>query len=143
MDRKEPPSGGGTGPPTKKPSLLERATTLTAAVAATAAEGELTIVSTIDGGSVTVPVPAIALSSTLAPDDIKLDISEPVPIPAPVAAIQLSLKWIQHEWHRENEPCSDEAQTAFVKQFVAALADGTACSTPRCSRLRTSWRSLR
>ena len=128
MDRAQPPTGGAKGPPKKK-RALERDTTLVAAAAATAIDGEMTIVSTIDGGSATVTAAALNETSTLAPDDIKLDCSEPVPIPFTLAAIHKAIEWIQHGWHLKIAPLSDEAQAAFVAQFAAGLAGDIALFT--------------
>ena len=90
--------------------------------AATAVDGELILVSSVDGGKVTVTMAAVAQSSTLDPDSGKLDVSEPVHVPATLAAISKAVEWIQHEWHHNQAPISDEAQTAFVSEFVTGLA---------------------
>ena len=124
MESNQPPDGADKepeGPQPKKPKL-QRATTLAAAAATTAVEGELTLVSSVDGGSVTVTVAAVAQSSTLDPDSGKLDFSEPVQVPSTSAAISKAVVWIQHEWHRNQAPLSEEAQAAFVSDFVAQLA---------------------
>ena len=59
MDGTQPPDGDDKGPQPKK-AKLERATTLAAAAAVTNAEGELTLVSTVDGGNATVTAAAAA-----------------------------------------------------------------------------------
>jgi hypothetical protein len=124
MESNQPPSDGADEPEGrqhKKPKL-ERATTLAAAAAATEVDGELKLVSSVDGGSVTVTMAAVAQSSTLDPDSKKLDASEPVHMPATLAAISKAVEWIQHKWHCSKTPISDEAQTAFVSKFVTEFA---------------------
>ena len=61
MESNQPPDGAGKeseGPQQKK-QKLGRATTLAAAAAATAVDGELILVSLVDGGRVTVTMAAV------------------------------------------------------------------------------------
>jgi hypothetical protein len=86
-------------------------------------EGELTLVSTVDGFSATMVMAAVSSSSTLNPDSGKLDILQPVQVPATTAAIKKAIKWMQHEWRHKQASISGEQQAAFATQFIMELAD--------------------
>jgi hypothetical protein len=90
--------------------------------AATAVDGELILVSSVDGGKVTVTMAAVTYSSTLDLDSGKLDCSHPVQVHATAAAISKGMEWIQHEWHRKESPLAKDAQAAFISDFVTGLA---------------------
>ena len=124
MESNQPPNGADKEPegPQQKKLKLERTTTLAAVATATANEGELTLVSSVDGGSVTVTMAAVAQSSTLDPDSGKLNVSEPVQVPSTAVAINKAVEWIQHEWHLKQAPLSEEAQATFISEFVVGLS---------------------
>ena len=74
----------------------------------TAVDSELILVSSVDGGSVTVTVAAATQSSTLDPDGGMIEFSEPVSLPATSASICKAVEWMQHEWRRNQEPLSEK-----------------------------------
>ena len=65
---------------------------------------------------------AVGQSSTLDPDSGKLDTSEPLQVPSTAASISKAVERIEHEWHGNQAPLSEEAQAAFVSEFVVGLA---------------------